>query len=170
MNKFLYKIADRVIAVAGAFVFCQIPSFMREYVSVLSGHLEESKSFIKMIEYNAALTNKTLPEYIQKFLSQTDNDFMHQGQMMQSVVDRYEELYRAYIGLQDATVWEKPFVFVAKIDMPLAEETYASFTPALTLNAETVVYAFTGILVSIVLFRVITKIFKVIFLRKKPKG
>src|ERR1700733_12009155 len=105
MIPFLSKIVDRLFAVGGAFVFCQIPELIRQYMALLSGHLSESKSQIALIGQNAAASGKTIPEFIQKFMQQSDADFVREGKMLQSLVARHDELSTGYIAVSEASVW-----------------------------------------------------------------
>lgn len=163
MNNFFVKILDRALAAIGAFLFCQFPAFMQQYMQMLSGHLQESKSYVQMIEYNAGHAHKSLPEYIQKFLSQQDPDFVQQGKLMQEITNRYSDLVHAYVSLDEASVWTKPFVFIAKMHMDIAEEAYVHFSPAVTFTVETAVYALAGLLTSMVLFRIVAKSISMLF-------
>ncbi len=165
MWSFVGKVLDRVCAVGGAFLFCQLPLLMHEYSMVLSGHLAESRRQINMLQHAASLTNKTLQEYIAKFLKQQDLDFVHQGQLMQSMQSRYDELSEAYTALTTSTVWTKPFVFIKNLDSDVFWDTMSNFTPGLTLTIESIVYAVIGASVGVLVYRFISNIFKGL---KKP--
>ncbi len=167
MWSFVSKVLDRVFAVGGAFLFCQLPLLMHEYSMVLSGHLAESRRQINMLQHAASLTNKTLQEYIAKFLKQQDLDFVHQGELMQSMQSRYDDLSNAYNALTHSTVWTKPFVFVKHLDADVFWDTVSEFTPGLTLSFESIVYAIIGASVGVFAYRFISNLFKGI---KKPFG
>ncbi len=155
----VHKTIDRVFAVSGAFIFCQLPLFMLQYTMMLSGHLAESRRQMNMMQHAASLTNKTLQEYIAKFLHQHDVDFIHQGQLMQSMQSRYEDLSQAYQSLHHATVWTKPFVFITNIDMQVFWDTATDFTPGLALSFESIVYAVIGLGFGVLVYRTITALF-----------
>lgn len=147
------KMIDRLFAVGGAFAFCQLPLVMQQYSMMLSGHLAESRRQINMMQHAASLTNKTLQEYIAKFLGQQDLDFVHQGQIMQSMQTRHQELNQAYTSLQQSTVWSKPFVFVKNLDSSVFWDTVNDFTPGLTLTLESLIYAVIGLGVGVLIYR-----------------
>ena len=147
------KTIDRLFAVGGAFALCQLPLLMQQYSMMLSGHLAESRRQINMMQHAASLTNKTLQEYISKFLGQQDLDFVHQGEIMQSMQTRYEELNQAYTSLQQSTVWSKPFVFVKNVDSTVFWDTAQDFAPGLTLTLESLIYAVIGLAFGVLLFR-----------------
>ncbi len=168
---FVSKTIDRLFAVGGAFAFCQLPLLMQQYSVMLSGHLAESRRQINMMQHAASLTNKTLQEYIAKFLGQQDLDFVHQGQIMQTMQARYEELNNAYAALHQSTVWSKPFVFVKTIDSTVFWDTAADFAPGLTLTLESLIYALAGLLFGVLLFRGISSVIKAFFgiFKRAPK-
>lgn len=147
------KTIDRLFAVGGAFALCQLPLLVQQYSMMLSGHLAESRRQINMMQHAASLTNKTLQEYIAKFLGQQDLDFVHQGQIMQSMQTRYEELNQAYSALQQSTVWSRPFVFLKNLDSTVFWDTARDFTPGLTLTLESLVYAVVGLGLGVLIYR-----------------
>ncbi len=147
------KTFDRLFAVGGAFAMCQLPLLMQQYTMVLSGHLAESRRQINMLQHAASLTNKTLQEYIAKFLGQEDLDFVHQGKIMQAMQSRYEDLSQAYTSITQSTVWSKPFVFVKNLDSSVFYDTVQDFTPGLTLSVESLVYAVAGLGVGVLAYR-----------------
>lgn len=166
------KTLDRLFAVGGAFAFCQLPLLMQQYSMMLSGHLAESRRQINMMQHAASLTNKTLQEYIAKFLGQQDLDFVHQGQIMQSMQTRYQELNYAYSSLQQSTVWSKPFVFIKNIDMAVFYDTARDFTPGLTLTMESLIYAVVGLGLGVLAYRGLSWCFRAFMslFRKSQNG
>jgi hypothetical protein len=156
MKKFFYTLVDRIVAVLGAFIFCQLPAFMQQYMGLLLGHLEECKRWNSLNMQNAALSNKTVSEYIQKFLSQQDPDFVQQGHFLQGIEERSNELASAYAHLQNAPVWKKPFVFIAEADSTILKEAYSHFTPSLSFSIETLLYGLAGLFIAVILLRFIT--------------
>lgn len=167
MLRFLSKTIDRCFAVAGAFAFVQLPLLMQQYTMVLSGHLAEARREMNMLQNAASLSNKSLQEYIQKFLGQTDLDFVHQGQLMQALQARYEELSATYTSLQGASVYSRPFVFMSNIDMGVFWDTVHDFTPGLSLNVESITYAVVGLLAGTLLYKLFAKLFSLILPKKK---
>jgi len=172
MLGFLSKTIDRCFAVGGAFIFCQLPLLMQQYTMVLSGHLAESRREINLLQHAATLSNKTLQEYIQKFLGQQDLDFVHQGEIMQALQSRYNELSYSYAAIQEASVWTKPLVFISKVDMGVFWDTFHDFTFGISTNFETLIYAFVGLGFGVLVYRLLAKIVMAIisFFRAKPKA
>lgn len=166
------KTIDRCFAVGGAFAFCQLPLLMQQYSMMLSGHLAESRRQINMMQHAASLTNKTLQEYIAKFLGQQDLDFVHQGEIMQAMQTRYEDLSQAYTALQQSTVWSKPLVFITNLDSSVFWDTARDFTPGLTLTLESLIYAVVGLAAGVLIYRGLSQLVKgflSLFKRGGPK-
>ncbi|MCE5293033.1 MAG: DUF2937 family protein [Chlamydiales bacterium] len=166
------KTIDRLFAVGGAFIFCQVPLLMNQYSTMLSGHLAESRRQINMMQHAASLTNKTLQEYIAKFLGQQDLDFVHQGQIMQAMQTRYEDLNQAYSSLQHATVWSRPLVFIKNIDSAVLWDTVSDFTPGISLTVESLIYAVVGLGFGVLIYRGLTSLIKGLFglIKSRPRS
>lgn len=164
------KTIDRCFAVGGAFAFCQLPLLMHQYSIMMSGHLAESRRQINMMQHAASLTNKTLQEYIAKFLGQQDLDFVHQGQIMQAMQTRYEDLNQAYNALQHASVWSKPLVFITNLDSSVFWDTARDFTPGITLTVESLIYSIIGLGAGVLVYRGLSMALKAIFrFKQRPK-
>jgi hypothetical protein len=169
MRSFFGKIIDRVFAVIGAFVFCQIPELIRQYTALLYGHLSESKTQVVLLEQNALSSGKTIPEYIQKFLQQTDPDFVRQGKMLQTLVTRHDDLSTSYTALSQASLWTKPFVFFSKVNFPILHEATGQFVPTLAFTLETAIYALVGICFGVLVYRLLAKGFCALFSKEAVK-
>jgi hypothetical protein len=152
------KTIDRCFAVGGSILFCQLPLLMQQYIQMLSGHLAEARHQLNLLQNTASLGNKTVQEYIQKFLGQSDLDFVNQGKLMQSMQSRYEDLSQAYGAIQESSVWMKPFVFASHIDTAVFWDTVKGFSPGISMNLETVIYALIGLVVGVMTYRLLAKI------------
>lgn len=170
MWQLVSKTMDRLFAVGGAFLFCQLPLLMQQYSMVLSGHLAESRRQINMMQHAASLTNKTLQEYIAKFLKQQDLDFIHQGEIMQNIQTRYDDLNQAYSAMQHTSLWSKPFVFIKHLDASVFWDTVHDFTPGLSLTVESILYAAVGLGVGVLIYRGLTSLLKALFGRFKKQS
>lgn len=155
--RWLDSILDRVFSVIGAAAFSQIPEFMQQYVQRLGGHVDEAQRQVELIREAAQLSGKTLNAYVTKFLGHQDLDFKHQGEMLQGTIERAVQLRDALDAIQNADVFAKPFVFLAKMNYPIAKATLENFQPAVPLTLENLVYAFTGIFFALGLYHLSTK-------------
>lgn len=160
MRTFFAKWFDRIFACLGAFLFCQLPLFIHQYLLLLAGHREESKLQFDNLQNQALASGKTLPAYIQKFLSVSDPDYVQMGQWMLDLQARTDALNRAYTALQEASLWTKPFIFFAHVDRQIFSETVAHFTPGVPTSIEGVVYAGIGLCIGIAVFKLFTMVLR----------
>jgi hypothetical protein len=151
------SILDRLCVVAGAFVGSQIPEFFQQYTQRLSGHVSELHRLLNQMRQVASYSNKTLEQYIHKFISSSDPDFVHQGEFMQGMVSRFDELNQALNYLMQSSMWLKPYVFAKGIQYDIAHATLSSFQPGINLNVEGFCYAVGGILVGWVFYQILSK-------------
>ena len=152
------SILDRLCIVAGAFLGSQIPQFMHQYSQRLAGHVAELHQLLDQLRQAASLSNKSLEQYIYKFMSSSDPDFAHQGQFMQGIVQRWEELNHALLHLTQSSVWARPFVFVKDLQPDIAQSTLAVFQPGIALNVEGLCYAGFGAVLGWLLVQAASKL------------
>ncbi len=167
MLKWVGKFVEGACAMLGALAFSQAPLFMQFYSHQLVGRVAELRLQTAIMERAAGQTGKSLGQYILKFLSSTDSDFRVQGQLMQGMVDRLRLLTEHLHSLQNATVWERPFIFFKAMHWDIAKETLRSFEPGLTLSIEGAVYAFIGMGFGYFIFYCLRKIILSICTKKK---
>lgn len=153
MFGWLKGIVGKAIAVASALVFCQVPQFIQQYTNRLAGHVGELKYQIELLHKAAALSGKSLDQYMNRFLSSSDIDFSQQGFFMQNMVDRYQSLQTSLQSLQEASIGAKPFVFLFHVNYEIAKNALHDFKPGLAFTVESAVYALVGIVFVQVLTR-----------------
>lgn len=158
--KLFSSLLDRVFVVAGAFIGSQVPAFMQQYTNRLAGHVEELKHLVEAIQKSASLSGKTLDQYIHKFLTNSDQDFVQQGEFMQSLVNRWDSFSTALRHLSESTVWSRPFVFIRELHYDVAGSTLYSFQPNIVLTIEGLCYTGLGILTGYSTYYLLTKIFR----------
>lgn len=160
ISSFVGGLFDRLFVVAGAFVGSQIPSFVTQYTQRLSGHVAELEHLVDGMKKTAALSGKTVESYIGKFTSNPDPDFSRQGELMQHLVIRWQELSQSLQNLMESTIWTRPFVFMTNWNSEVAEGTLASFQPSITLSVEGLCYTGAGILAGYLSCQLITWLIK----------
>lgn len=156
----LDKFLDRFFVVLGAFLGSQIPEFLQQYVQRLAGHVDELKYIIDQLSQLASASNKSLEQYIQKFVHSSDLDFVKQGEFMQALVTRWQNLNDSLRSLAQSSYFERPFVFLKEMNYPIAQETFYSYQAGINLTLEGLGYTAIGIIVGILLYQLISKIFK----------
>lgn len=157
--KVIYSISsllDRFFVVAGAFIASQIPEFIQQYMQRLSGHVNELHRLLNQTRQVASYSNKTLEQYIQKFQSSSDPDFARQGEFLEGMVERWEELNQTLIHLTHSSAWIRPYVFLKELQSDIAHSTFLSFQPGINLSMEGLCYAGVGIVLGWAFFQLLT--------------
>ncbi len=158
------KLIDRLFALVGAFLFLQAPLFINSYTQQLAGHVAELQIQVDSMKKVGAQSQKTLEQYIGKFLTSSDQDFNLQGKLMQEMMSRWEQFNEALASLQQSTLWERPFAFVKHFNWNIAKATLKSYEIGIPLTLEASAYACIGLVAGILCFWVIKKTVKLVFL------
>lgn len=143
---------DRVLCVAGAVIFTQLPEFFQQYLQRLGGHLDEARRQLLQFQGVAASSGLTLDALARQTSQNADTAVAKLGGVITASVNRVHELETAYTALQHASVWTRPFVFLRHVDRSIAEATWAIFKPAVPTTIEGFVYAAAGMLVLLGLY------------------
>lgn len=170
MWKWLVNMLDRIFSLAGALIFSQAPMFMLQYKQQLAGHVAELHLQIEAMTEAALLSGKDLKTFIHKFLTNSDVDFVHQGEIMQNMSERYQTLLEAYTALNQSSPFTKPFIFLSNLSQDIVKSTYAMFKFGLEFSLEGLIYALVGLFIGYSIFAGIRKFFKFLAdLDKAPK-
>jgi len=167
--KFFSNLFDKVFAVCGAIAFCQAPLVMQQYSLRLAGHLEENALAYQQIVNLAKSNQKSIQEYLDVFVQNSDPVLSSQGKFLQDVCMRHFSLVDAWQSLQDATPLTKPFIFFKHIDFEILRSTLSSFSPGFAFNVETVIYGLIGLLFGTLCYYFICKMFSSLFSKFKRK-
>jgi hypothetical protein len=137
---------DRVLCGLGAVAFAQLPEFIQQYRQRLGGHLDEARH--QLAEYTAIATRAklSLPQFIERTSTNSDTLVSQLGTVMRNVVLRVDELTTAEAALSHASLWQKPFVFIAHVDAGIARATWDVYLPAVPTTGEGLCYAVAGMI------------------------
>jgi hypothetical protein len=138
---------DRVLCVIGTIAFSQMPEFMQQYLQRLGGHLDEARRQVVQFENVARQSGLTLDRLIGQTSANSDAAVAKLSGVMTEAVQRVDTLSSAQAAIQNASLWERPFVFVHHVDPEIARATWSIFKPAVPTTAEGLVYALIGMLV-----------------------
>jgi hypothetical protein len=166
--RFLESLLDRIISVAGALIFAQLPAFIVQYQQRLGGHVDELKHLIGKYKSYAAANNRSLDEYINIHLQSTVKEFASTGQIMSENLSRFNELSKALNELTDSTGLMKLIMFFRNLDIDIYRGTMKNFVPGITFNTDAILYGFIGILIFMSAYFLIKKGLIAIF--KKTRG
>lgn len=159
------NLIDRLSVMVGAIVGSQVPTFIQQYMSRLEGHVEELQKILNQLRGAASISNKTLEEYIHKFIINPDQDFVHHGEFLQSLVIRYEQLNQTLYHLTQSSVWTRPYMFLHDLQHDIAHSTLISFQPGIQFNLEGLTYILIGSIAGWAFYQILAKIFTIGFSR-----
>lgn len=155
MFNLLRGFIDRIFVVIGAIFFAQAPHFFQAYTQRLGGHMAELHKQISFLRSAAEKSDKSLEEYIYKFISHTDSDIALQGEFMQSMQMRFTDISSAYSAMIHSTVLSRPFEFLHYIKVDVVKMTLQDFQFGLAFTAESGFYALIGMGVGYFLYSLI---------------
>lgn len=169
MFKWIGGLIDRTCVFVGALSFSQIPLFMQQYQHHLAGHVSELQALILSMKESAALTGKSLEQYVSKFLSSTDPDFVRQGELMHQMMQRFQKLQEGYEALNHTSLYSKPFLFIRYFDGSIAKSTWASFEMGFSFSTEGMAYAVVGIFFGLFTYWMLSRMILRLFGKKELK-
>lgn len=151
------SLLDRLCIAAGALIGSQIPQFMQQYTQRLAGHIEALQKLVDQLRQIATFSHKTLEQYIQKFRDSSDSDFIYQGDFMQGILTRWQDLHQVLDHLTQSSMWLRPYYFLKDFQPDIAHSTLISFQPGLNLTLEGLCYAGAGMIAGWACYQMISK-------------
>ncbi|MDR1282247.1 MAG: DUF2937 family protein [Opitutaceae bacterium] len=153
VGRFVASMLDRVVCVAGAAGLSQGPEFMQQYLQRLGGHLDEARRHLRQFVDTAKSAGISLDQLVERTGgAHADPALAGLGQVIVDTRERVEVLTVAEQALRDASLWERPFVFVRYLDWQIAEGTWGVYKPAVPTTVEGLVYAGVGLLLALGLY------------------
>lgn len=153
VGRFGETILDRVLCVLGAIGLSQAPEFFQQYLQRLGGHLDEARLLLAPYEMLAKNSGVTLQQMIEVNRAQAEPLIAGQGDIIANLVVRVESLSVAETALREATLWERPFVFIRHVDADIAARAWEVFKPAVPVTAEGFVYAAVGMVLALGIYQ-----------------
>jgi hypothetical protein len=148
------RLLDRILCVVGAVLFSQFPEFMQQYLQRLEGHLDEARLVVDRFRDAAAQSGMTLEQLAAGAAQNPDPSMGKLGAVISAASARVNELAGADAAIRGATIFTKPFVFLAHMDRGIARATLSIYRPAVPTTAEGFAYAAVGILVVLAVYHV----------------
>ena len=150
--------ADRLVCVLGAVFASQAPEFFQQYLQRLGGTLDEVRRQLAAYEAAAQAAGKPFAQFVADTGANADAGIAKLGQTMAATAARADELSTAHAALLDASVWSRPWAFLAHLDSSIAHATGAIFKPAVPTTAEGAVYAAAGVAVAFLLWHLLVRL------------
>lgn len=144
--QFIDGLADRLSAALGALALSQFPQFYGQYMQRLGGHLDEARLMLVQYEKAASLLSLSLDQYIKEHLEAQSEVFVSTGEVILSLVERYESLEKAYQALREASIYNRWVVFLQEVDWQVAAKTWENFVPGMPTTLEGLIYGLSGLL------------------------
>lgn len=144
---------DKIFGIIGASVLSQFPQLIQQYEFHLAGHVSELRIHVESMRRIASDSGKTLEKFVQKFIENSDADIARQGELMRGMVSRFLDLSDSYKSLHDASLFERPFLFIYHLKWEIFREALGSFQIGFSLSLESAVYAICGIVLGLLLAR-----------------
>ncbi|MBA3958693.1 MAG: DUF2937 family protein [Parachlamydiaceae bacterium] len=160
----------RVVIILTALLFLQLPLFIQQYEQQLIGHVAELEWQVQGMKDWSAQTGKPIDQTIQKFLNSGDVDFVHQGDVMNSVYKRWEKLSHALGKLRQSSVFTRPWIFLFYSNLGIVQATWHTFSLGVTLTFEGVVYALVGMVVGYFVYLGILRVYRRLFPVREAKS
>ena len=147
------NLLDRVLCVLGAAGLSQAPEFFQQYLQRLGGHLDEARRQLAGFEEVARKSGLSFRQYIDLLRSQPAAAVADTGARIAEIQGRVDALAAAETALREASLWERPFVFLRHVDWEIAGRTWEVFKPALPVTSEGLVYAAAGMVLALVVYQ-----------------
>jgi Protein of unknown function (DUF2937) len=146
------RLLDRILCVAGAVLFSQLPEFMQQYLQRLEGHLDEARLVLSRFKDAASQFGMSLGQLVAGAAQNPDPSMGRLGAVVGQAIARVDELAAADAALRQASAWTRPFVFLAHMDGGIARATLSIYRPAVPTTAEGIAYACIGIVAMLALY------------------
>ncbi|MEL6134260.1 MAG: DUF2937 family protein [Bacteroidota bacterium] len=138
------RLIDRILAVAFALAFVQIPVSMDLYEQVLEEAKDRVKPIYEDVEFRALNENfADKDEYLDELSRSTSNP--DSVQLIRNAVHRYEEYVDAISILESHEFWERPW-YIFKVYRSTIWQS-VDYTPGILWTWEGLAYAGLGILI-----------------------
>jgi len=162
-------LADRIICVFLAVLFAQGPTYIAQYMDVLSGAEMEARNTYENVENRANQRGLSVGEYVDKTIEETPRgieawDFV---QDTKNTVDRYERYSKALTALKNSSLWKRPWVLATHFDQAIHKA--IQFEPNVPITQEGAVYGLVGVVIALILIALVRGLFNLIFGKKKQK-
>jgi len=146
------SLVDRILCVVGAVFFAQTPEFMQQYLQRIGGHLAEARRQLAQFEGIARQTGKTVQELAVQYSANADPAVVSMGKLVNDSELRVSTLASAEAAIRDASVWERPFVFLRQLDWEIARGTGSVYKPAVPTTIEGLLYGLIGVVLILGLY------------------
>lgn len=147
------SVADRIVCVIFALLLSQLPQYMTQYYDVLTGAYYESGKTAGDIRKKASKNAVSAEEFVAILVGDAKKIVRDSGLVMKGALERHERYKAAHEALSRSTLFSRPFIFVAYLDLDLTKE--LKYEPGLPLTLECAVYAGIGLMLGMLISAVL---------------
>lgn len=118
----------------------QAPAFTHAYLQRLGGHIDEARRTLGMIERGEMLQRLGVTE---------------REEAISQFSDRVAELEKTYIAIAESPPLLQPLVMLQHADTEIARRAWDAFTPAIPVDAPSLVYTGIGVVVALLIYELV---------------
>lgn len=147
----IVTLTDRVVCVLFAVAFAQGPTYIAQYMDVLSGAEMEARNTYERVEDRAIQRGMGVNEYIQQTIEETPRgiEAWEYVQDTKGTVERYQRYRAALDALERSSPWTKPWVLAYHFESSIHKA--IRFEPNVPLTYEGGMYGLVGVVLALLL-------------------
>ncbi len=137
MGRKFDNLGSAVAGAGGGMGLSQAPAFTQAYLQRLGGHLDEARRTLDLVERGILVPELTAAE---------------RSQAVAGFADRVAELEATYASIAEATPLMQPVLMMRHGDSEVARRAWEAFTPAVPIDATSLIWTGLGVLVALVIY------------------
>lgn len=137
MGRKFDNLGSAVAGAGGGMGLSQAPAFTQAYLQRLGGHLDEARRTLDLVERGILVPELTAAE---------------RSQAVAGFADRVAELEATYASIAEATPLMQPILVMRHGDSEIARRAWEAFTPAVPIDATSLIWTGLGVLVALVIY------------------
>jgi hypothetical protein len=134
------NLGSAVAGAGGGMGLSQAPAFTQAYLQRLGGHLDEARRTLDLVERGVLVPDLTAAE---------------RSQAVKGFADRVTELEATYASIADASPLMQPVLMMRHADSEIARRAWEAFTPAVPVDAPSLIWTGVGVLVALLLYELV---------------
>lgn len=131
------NLGSAVAGAGGGMGLSQAPAFTQAYLQRLGGHLDEARRTLNLVEQGVLVPELTATE---------------RAQAAEGFAQRVAELEATMSAISDASPLMQPLLVMRHADSEIARRAWEAFTPAVPIDAPSLIWTGVGVLVALVLY------------------
>lgn len=138
------KLIIFLAAITGGVGASQFPEFTQQYEQRLGGAVNELDTIIEQFDNDARASGLSREEAVDRYGASGDDFLTDRGVSIKRVMKRHERLSAHLKNMQQASPFERLWVFASEQDAEISEATMQAYQPAVPVTAEGAAHAAGG--------------------------